>query len=513
MKRASSTRVNDDVICLDDSSSGSENRKGHERTDTWKKQSPEQKHPRTATHGFAPPPVFHLLRLDGVPNDYSVSLSEIIEPGAELAVVMDYMIDCSWLFSSCPNLEALTHRVVLIHGNPPELDEANGFALRQLGVHDRVRMVRPPLPLRYGVHHTKMILLFYANRGARVCVHTANMIRQDWEHKSQAAWIRDFPPKNDTDTVKSDFEADLVEYISRLGCDQVIEEVIDRVKQYNFSRAGATLIASVPGTHSAREAKWGHLKLRKVLRRERFIGSGVSTVVCQFSSLGAVQEPWLDKEWHETVFSRADRSIGSSSPENIKLVFPTVRDVAGSREGWDAGNSLPVRKQNIMRPCVARKLCRFSASQSGRQQAMPHMKTYLRYRDSNPDHIQWVLLTSANLSMAAWGRLQSNASVLKVLSYEVGVLLLPSNYSRPTFSLGEPVLVCPLFPTGRPTQLRPAWVPSESSLESSNLQAEYSEMVPLPYELPPPVYRTGVDIPWHIDGSFTIEHYPPYHGI
>lgn len=48
----------------------------------------------------------------------------------------------------------------------------------------------------------------------------------------------------------------------------------------------------------------------------------------------------------------------------------------------------------------------------------------------------WFLLTSANLSKAAWGQLQKNDSQLRILSYEMGVLFLPSKMIqvKPSFS-------------------------------------------------------------------------------
>lgn len=54
---------------------------------------------------------------------------------------------------------------------------------------------------------------------------------------------------------------------------------------------------------------------------------------------------------------------------------------------------------------------------------MPHIKTYCRI---SPDHkhLAWFLLTSANLSKAAWGN-SKTAGKNYVMSYEAGVLFLP----------------------------------------------------------------------------------------
>ena len=48
-------------------------------------------------------------------------------------------------------------------------------------------------------------------------------------------------------------------------------------------------------------------------------------------------------------------------------------------------------------------LCRYGGEVAGRQRAMPHIKTYVRYRGQQ---LAWVLLASHNLSKAAWGSLQ-----------------------------------------------------------------------------------------------------------
>ncbi|PIO68976.1 hypothetical protein TELCIR_09216 [Teladorsagia circumcincta] len=71
---------------------------------------------------------------------------------------------------------------------------------------------------------------------------------------------------------------------------------------------------------------------------------------------------------------------------------------------------------------------------------MPHVKTYTDIVDGVP---QWILVTSANLSKAAWGDLQKNKTQLMVRSYELGVLItdpervkLPYDYPVAKFLIG-----------------------------------------------------------------------------
>lgn len=109
--------------------------------------------------------------------------------------------------------------------------------------------------------------------------------------------------------------------------------------------------------------------------------------------------------------------------------------------------------------CVCVFACsRWKANATGRSQAMPHIKTYMRV---SPDFTQlaWFLVTrwnklyyiyvfiftwflktmylfvwySANLSKAAWGALEKNNTQIMVRSYELGVLYLPSAFVRVTY--------------------------------------------------------------------------------
>lgn len=60
-----------------------------------------------------------------------------------------------------------------------------------------------------------------------------------------------------------------------------------------------------------------------------------------------------------------------------------------------------------------------------RSRSMPHIKTYCRI-SSCCTEMSWFLLTSANLSKAAWGRkLKSNESANYIMAHEAGVLFLP----------------------------------------------------------------------------------------
>lgn len=58
-----------------------------------------------------------------------------------------------------------------------------------------------------------------------------------------------------------------------------------------------------------------------------------------------------------------------------------------------------------------------------RTRAPPHIKTYCRVSDDHKE-MYYFVLTSANMSKAAWGQ-QAKSGSLNILSYEAGVLFIP----------------------------------------------------------------------------------------
>lgn len=99
--------------------------------------------------------------------------------------------------------------------------------------------------------------------------------------------------------------------------------------------------------------------------------------------------------------------------------------------------------------------------------------------DSASPKLSWVVLTSANLSQAAWGALQKGNTQLMIRSYEAGVLFLPSlidAHKKVVFSVG--------------------------SASFQETESEIEVKFPLPYTFPPTPYTTH-DKPWVWGCSFT----------
>ncbi|KAL6207085.1 hypothetical protein ACLB2K_024330 [Fragaria x ananassa] len=354
------------------------------------------------------PQTFRLLNVQGLPrwaNTSCVSIKDVIQGDILFAVLSNYMVDLDWLIPACPTVAKIPH-VLVVHG---EGDGTVDYMKRKKPANWILH--KPPLPISFGTHHSKAMLLVYP-RGVRVIVHTANLIFVDWNNKSQGLWMQDFPWKDESNPSKGcGFENDLTDYLSALK---------------------VRLIASVPGYHTGNNMKkWGHLKLRTVLQECTFDKEfQKSPLAYQFSSLGSLDEKWMAELAYSmsSGFSDDKTPLGPGEP---RIIWPTVEDIRCSIEGYAAGNAVPSPAKNVEKDFLKKYWARWKASHTGRCRAMPHIKTFTRY---NGQKLAWFLLTSANLSKAAWGALQKNNSQLMIRSYELGVLFLPYKTRSSGFS-------------------------------------------------------------------------------
>ncbi|KAL2473374.1 tyrosyl-DNA phosphodiesterase-related [Forsythia ovata] len=451
---------------------------------------------------------FRLLRVKELPewaNTNAVSISDVIQGNVLVAIISNYMVDIDWLLSACPMLKRVPH-VLVIHG---EGDGTLEYMKRNKP--SNWILHKPPLPISYGTHHSKAMFLVYP-RGVRVIVHTANLIYVDWNNKSQGLWMQDFPWKDQNSaTTRCGFESDLIDYLSVLKWPEFTANLPSLgsftinssfFKKFDYSSAVVRLIASVPGYHSGSSLKkWGHMKLRTVLQECTFEKEfHMSPLVCQFSSLGSLDEKWMAEltSSMSAGVSEDKKPLGLGKP---LIIWPTVEGVRCSLEGYAAGNAIPSPLKNVEKEFLKKYWAKWKASHTGRCRAMPHIKTFTRYNGQN---LAWLLLTSANLSKAAWGALQKNSSQLMIRSYELGVLFLPFSGNH----------CCEFSCTDNGNHSEDKWASPRSSevkrtklatlAWKGNRNAESTEVIqlPVPYELPPKPY-SAEDVPWSWDRRYT----------
>ncbi|NXT19047.1 TYDP1 phosphodiesterase, partial [Syrrhaptes paradoxus] len=426
---------------------------------------------------------FFLTKVSGIEQSYNsgaLHIKDILSPlfGTLISSAQfNYCVDVGWLVKQYPQ-EFRKKPLLIVHG---EKRESKAELLAQARPYENISFCQAKLDIAFGTHHTKMMLLLY-EEGLRVVIHTSNLIAEDWHQKTQGMWLSPLYPRLPRGTTGSagesetNFKSDLISYLMAYNS-PTLKEWIDLIQEHDLSETRVYLLGSTPGRYQGSDKeKWGHLRLRKLLKEHASSIPAQESwpVVGQFSSIGSMGadgSKWLCSEFQESLVA-----AGSSVTTLLKcdvpvhLVYPTVTNVRQSLEGYPAGGSLPYSIQTAQKQLWLHSYFhKWSAEVSGRSRAIPHIKTYMR---TSPDFqkIAWFLVTSANLSKAAWGALEKNGTQLMIRSYELGVLFLPS-----AFGLDKGYFCV-----------------SGKMHSERNDSATY---FPVPYDLPPEQYGSK-DQPW-----------------
>lgn len=317
------------------------------------------------------------------------------------------------------------------------------------------------------------------------------MIHSDWEIMSDAVWRSPFLPLlpltpsgttiNQASLILKEgsstspygsgtrFKWDFLNYLRAYNKQrQITKPLIAQLLKYDFSSIIGALIGHVPGRHSMNPESgtyFGWPALRAVLKTIPVTPSPTAEIICQVSSiatLGPTPAWLLDK----TLGPALTSSCNDPAPSKAKIgvVFPTAEEIRKSIGGYDSGGSIHTRLQSAQqqkqleymrpiyyhwagdRPDTTENLEKVRLA--GRKRAAPHIKTYVRYTNPNkPDEttIDWVLVTSANLSKQAWGNPVNKSGEVLVSSYELGVLIAPHMFS-------EDAVMVPCFKTDMPEE-------------------------------------------------------------
>lgn len=247
------------------------------------------------------------------------------------------------------------------------------------------------------------------------------------------------------------FKMDLLAYLRSYGQAKT-GPLTKQLQGYDFAGVRGALVASTPsrinlrGTDPDTEPLWGWPGLRRVLRSIPACPPSDKTrphVVVQVSSIASLGQS--DKWLAGTIFNTLAASLpptGKAKPK-ISIVFPSADEIRRSLDGYDSGSSIHMKTQSAaqskqvdyMRPMF----CHWAGDdhgdsnaqttgtirEAGRRRAAPHIKTYIRFSDSNKTSIDWAMVTSANLSTQAWGSAESASGEVRTCSYEIGVLVWP----------------------------------------------------------------------------------------
>ncbi|CAO3639289.1 unnamed protein product [Mucor hiemalis] len=374
--------------------------------------------------------------LSPLENTGSVSLRDLIyHEDLDSMVQFNFLVDVDYLMS-CTYRKDIP--VIIIHGERNDNRPINMQAKK----YPNVKAFTPVIKDRYGTHHTKAMILFFKNRqteiqSAQIVIMTANMILQDWQLMTQGVYTTPrctLKPKSNNvgDSLgTSPFERDFIKYLVTYNLPCLLP-VISKLKSHDWSSCKAILVGSVPGYHrksASTFSDWGLERLATVLRRNVDIPESASSsqLILQCSSMANSPEKWfmsLCSSMSESMNARAKRP-------NICVVYPTLKTATNSFTGReDSGGFLRFEQDSYdkMQSWLDPYLYDWKSRDIGRGSLMPHIKTYTRTYLDEDDRtlIAWHLLTSSNLSRAAWGEYQKDKTQIYIKSYELGVLFCPS---------------------------------------------------------------------------------------
>jgi tyrosyl-DNA phosphodiesterase-1 len=362
-----------------------------------------------------------------------------------------------------------------------------------------------------------MFLIGYSSGTLRVVIHTANLLYGDIHIKTQGGYIQDFQrkahsqldtdvhrtPPNSRHKATSQFEDDLVSYIDsyRYTGEQMWESsslkrhtLADQIRLHDFSCARGILIPSIPGRHNVQRAEFGYLKLNRVIshhigKPQR--GDNVSNtkqkgpLIAQCSSLGSLTQKWLN-EFTSSLGGNEARHLDSTKLDSskLKIVWPTVDEIRDSVEGYLGGGSVPGTTKNVSKDFLQPLYHRWGSTENpfNRSFTVPHIKTYMQLSEDESS-IEWFVLSSHNLSKAAWGEVQNGkfGKCLFMRHWELGVLFLPGMFSK-------------IGPNGKCNM-------KTFQPYSGHTIGKNAIPLPLPYCLPPKPYRPK-DVPWAVDKEY-----------
>ena len=473
--------------------------------------------------------------------------------GIDFIFITTYLLDIDFLLTEIPELVTIPIVVVVYQYMHESLSGRQERWVQQassLG-HSLTFLVRDPRarpksatnPLKhfmeYGCQHTKMTLVGYSSGRLRVNIHTSNLGYGDVHHKTQAAFIQDFFPKTEDQMFESSsFEESLVTYMESYDYCEALpwklqgenETIVSHLQSYDFSSAVGVLIPSIPGYHNPsihgtqKDKVFGYKKVQLAIRDHCSspkksneyptpFGFGGSTsgnsIVCQCSSMGSLSRPYLSKiadAWN------ADKANVASLPPKkkrpradkesfsiLKIVWPTNWEIVSSVEGCLGGGSVPGRGRNLHKDFLRPLLHKWSSLATEKDESVqdfdkgrhvPHIKSYYQMRDNgDTNDMRWFVLSSHNLSKAAWGEVQNRqdysvrghtttSEVLVIQHWELGVFVSPS-------TLGVDAMGAPSY--------------SGTKYEGvSDVSATRRTVIPLPYQFHPIQY-TNKDQPWVVE--------------
>lgn len=440
-------------------------------------------------------------------NRDTLKLSEIVgKPDMITTYQFNFAVDLEFFLENLStNMAKRDRKIIFVTGSklldPEKVDY--DFISKRFDIED----FQAPLPRRYGTHHTKMMINFFEDGTVEVVILTCNLQRIDFAGLTQMCWTSQRLSQGATSSeYGNNFKRDLIRYLRRYKISR-ITELANKLDHFNFLLVNVELVASAPGLYDMKSMTdsseiYGYGKLFQVLRRNNLLlenssGHGKYNILAQVSSIAY---PISLKNGHTaSIFTHllCPLICGSSTKlfdvlgpgaSSLKrhqhefnyepyIVYPSSRDISKGNLGFYSGqaihfnySSTKTHKRQLeenIRPYLYRWCPESNLDVTGREKVPPHVKLYMCDNADNWASLKWVLMGSHNLSKLAWGGKDSfgysnsDPSKYLVASYELGILIAPSNpneklvpvYKRDTLDEGVDTTSC--IPIRLPFRLPP----------------------------------------------------------
>ncbi|XP_054729910.1 probable tyrosyl-DNA phosphodiesterase [Anastrepha obliqua] len=371
----------------------------------------------------------------------------------ESSVQINFMVEIGWLLGRYYFAGIMGTPLLILYG-----DETPGLA-NISKFHPEVTAVKVNMPTPFAVSHAKVMLLGYTDGGMRVVISTANLYEDDWHNRTQGIWISPklpaLPANVDTTAGESptNFRQDLMLYLVEYKIAK-LQPWIARIRKTDFSSINVFFIGSTPGgfREGPRGYSWGHARVGELLQKYCTAVDARVPVICQSSSIGSLGpniQTWIQHDFLNSLRKHSGPPGLTHFPP-FKMIYPSFGNVSNSHDGLLGGGCLPYSAStNDKQSWLRGHLFQWCSKQRYRSKAMPHIKSYTRMKLEDQS-IYWFMLTSANLSKAAWGAFNKNVNIapcLRIMNYEAGVLFLPRFVTgEETFPLGHVRDGIPPFP-------------------------------------------------------------------
>jgi len=298
------------------------------------------------------------------------------------------------------------------------------------------------------------MVVVYEDESVRVILGTSNLLGDDWQNRSQGLWVSPRCPRGSGDSA-THFKRDLVNYLECYELGAALRPFIDSIQNCDMSEINAFFLASVPGSHDISDTDagqaaadggpiYGQIGLEYLLRKHADVSIKDWPVTLQCSSIGSLGKT-PDGSFLEELgitLNACHGRIGAHKPTKINFVYPTIDNVINGYGGpvYSSGCLPYVRSTHEKQPWLEDFMYVWKADNVHRTRAIPHIKSYAKIRENEAGYF---VLTSSNLSKAAWGGYNKGRTKLFIKSHEAGILLLPkfthTKWGKATYNLNEDI--------------------------------------------------------------------------